>query len=247
MPNKLDKLFRNADAAFGSFQFDARVAEVFNDMIARSVPGYSQILSLLPTLTRQFYFAGCRYYDLGCSTCAGLAAIAQGLGCEPVKLVGIDNSQAMLDQAKPVADLISANSPHSLELICDDVTKVPLRNAAMVLMNFTLQFIALDQRDALIRQIYQALIPGGVLVLSEKLVSPSQDIEKLMTRIHHQFKADQGYSKLEISQKREAIENVLIPEALLDHHERLLSAGFTTITPWIRNLQFVSILAVKDA
>jgi len=120
-----------------------------------------------------------------------------------------------------------------------------LSNAAAVLLNFTLQFIPLNQRDTLVEKIFNALNPDGFLVLSEKITLSNTRAEKYLTQIHHQYKSDQGYSQLEISQKRDSIENVLIPETLETHIERLERAGFRLITPWIQNLQFVSVLAIK--
>jgi len=115
----------------------------------------------------------------------------------------------------------------------------------MVVMNFTLQFIPITQRNQLIKNIYAGLNMGGACVLSEKIELNSDHAQTLMTKIHHQFKADQGYSQLEISQKRDAIENVLVPEPLSAHLTRLEQAGFSTVIPWFQNFQFISILAVK--
>jgi len=239
MTRHKDQLYSNTQATRGSFKFDARVANVFEDMISRSVPGYQQILRMLPTLTRQFRFADHHYYDLGCSLGAGMLAMAQGLGDTPHSLIGIDNSSVMLSQAK-------RNLEHQqCVLVEQDIVDADLNQAAMVLMNFTLQFIALDQRASLVDKIYASLRPGGALVLSEKITFDDLDTDKALIDIHHQYKADQGYSDLEISQKRDAIENVLVPESLDAHISRLKDTGFSIVTPWVQNLQFVSILAIK--
>ena len=124
--------------------------------------------------------------------------------------------------------------------------QTPIENAAMVLMNFTLQFIPVEQRDRMIQSIANGLNPDGVLILSEKVCYSDKATNDTMIDIHHRYKADQGYSQLEISQKRDAIENVLIPETLETHLNRLKRAGFSVITPWLQNLQFISILAIKN-
>jgi tRNA (cmo5U34)-methyltransferase len=227
------------------FSFDDRVAKVFGDMIARSVPGYSQILHLIPTLVRSFKQTNNRYYDLGCSLGAGMMAIAEGLQDQQSAIIGVDNSIAMLEQAKPVLEQYNQTKDFTFELQHADVNHYVLLPAAMILMNFTLQFIPLEQRGTLIGRIYAALEPGGVLVLSEKIKFEDAAINQSLTEIHHQYKADQGYSQLEISQKRDAIENVLLPEPLDSHVKRLQQAGFGTTTPWIQNLQFMSIIAIK--
>jgi len=239
-----DQIF-SQEKAPAPFKFDRRVAAVFADMISRSVPGYEQLLNLLPTLTRQFQFPKLNYYDLGCSLGAGMLAMAEGLKQLDCKIIGVDNSAAMLDQARPVLDSYAADHVSQFKLVQADITSLNLQPAAMVLMNFTLQFVPLEQRDQLLSKIYFALTSGGILVVSEKIDYQQLAVANVFTRIHHQYKSDQGYSALEISQKRDAIENVLIPETLDAHTQRLQNIGFSVITPWLQNLQFVSILAIK--
>lgn len=247
--NNRDQIYRSQQENVSKFTFDNNVASVFEDMISRSVPGYRQILELLPTLVKQFHRNGGFYYDLGCSLGAGMSSIAKGL-CElteqkaKVKIIGVDNSQAMLDQAQPLLSK-TIKAPLSYQLHCADIADFEIDQAVMVLMNFTLQFIPLEQRDDLLQAIYANLLPNGVLVLSEKVKFSNKATDQTLIEIHHQYKADQGYSELEIAQKRDAIENVLIPETLNTHSSRLRKAGFRIVTPWIQNLQFISILAIK--
>lgn len=245
LSDKKDIIYQQTQGAVAAFKFDARVASVFADMISRSVPGYQQILSLLPTLVRQYWVAGHSYYDLGCSLGAGMLAMAEGLNDKDCTIIGIDSSEPMLREAKPTLDLYAEQNRVNFELRHADIIDFAYRPAAMVLMNFTLQFIAVDKRDQLVNDIYDALCPGGVLVLSEKIKFDHTDTNDALIKIYHQYKADQGYSDMEISQKRDAIENVLIPETLDTHHTRLQNAGFKIITPWVQNLQFVSLLAIK--
>lgn len=239
MTNKTDNLYRTTAAKPGSFMFDARVADVFTDMISRSVPGYQQILEMLPTLTRQFQSHNANYYDLGCSLGAGMLAMSEGITSQDCTLIGIDNSAAMILQAAD--NVMGLNA----ELYEQDLNLTQISNAAIVLMNFTLQFIAIESRTQLIQTIYDGLNHGGAFILSEKIKFDDAHTNQILTDIHHQYKADQGYSQLEIAQKRDAIENVLIPETLNTHTERLSNAGFSVITPWVQNLQFISILAIK--
>lgn len=247
MSQQKDTIFSNKETNKGEFKFDQRVAAVFADMISRSVPGYQQILRMLPTITRQFALNNSHYYDLGCSLGAGMMAMAQGLDKNNI-IVGIDNSSAMIEQANSNLDALAGDGNGNLpkfELICDDICAAQLKPAAMVLMNFTLQFIALEQRNNLIQTTFDALETGGALILSEKINFTETEIDQLLIRLHHQFKADQGYSQLEISRKRDAIENVLIPETIDTHIKRLKKAGFKTVAPWLQHFQFVSLIAIK--
>ncbi len=248
MNSDKDQLYQSehpsARAKLGSFVFDQRVTEVFADMISRSVPGYQQILEMLPTLTRQFLKEQAGYYDLGCSLGAGMLAMAEALGEADVELIGVDNSEAMIEQASKNLSLLKSKNL-KYRLLSQDLLDCEINSAAMVLMNFTLQFIPLEQRDGLVKRIFDGLLDGGSLVLSEKINFEDTRKNDLLIAIHHQYKADQGYSQLEIAQKRDAIENVLIPETLETHLNRLQTAGFRVVSPWVQNLQFISILAVK--
>jgi len=262
MSTRKDRIYSEQHESIGRFTFDARVAAVFEDMISRSVPGYRQILELLPTLVKSLNARQTtnpksndtetqnlqRYYDLGCSLGAGMLAIAQGVGSVPAQIIGIDNSADMLAQAKEnlnTANLSDIVSEQSHELHCQDILGVQFERSNLVLMNFTLQFIEPAERSGLIANIYASLVTGGALVLSEKLKFANELTGQTLIDIHHQYKADQGYSQMEIAQKRDAIDNVLIPETIEVHTERLRNAGFSVVTPWIQNLQFVSILAIK--
>ena len=237
-----DKIYLFGKPKPGSFTFDENVARVFEDMISRSVPGYQQILEMLPSLSRQFRQEGANYYDLGCSLAAGLLAVRLGLNNSSGHLIGVDTSKAMLDRAEKS---LQQAHPNTWELREQDIRNSEISNAAIVLLNFTLQFIALEDRHSVLSNIYQGLKENGVLVLSEKLKMPSELIEQKMNDIHLQYKADQGYSELEISRKREAIENVLIAETYETHKQRLEQIGFSIVFPWIQNLQFISFLAIK--
>ncbi|MBL4673677.1 MAG: carboxy-S-adenosyl-L-methionine synthase CmoA [Arenicella sp.] len=248
MNTNKDQIYRADKAAVpakpGSFVFDARVASVFADMISRSVPGYQQILEMLPTLTRQFRIENGNYYDLGCSLGAGMLAISEGLDQVPGHIVGVDSSVDMIRQAERNLTAIDSKKGR-YSLLDKDLLDIEIESAAMVLMNFTLQFIPLPRREALVGKIYAGLLSGGILVLSEKIKFDNANTNNALIDIHHQYKADQGYSLMEISQKRDAIENVLIPETLQTHIRRLENAGFSVVTPWVQNLQFISILAIK--
>ena len=248
MVKNRDQIYRAEQRQLNKFVFDENVAAVFHDMISRSVPGYSQILQLLPSLVKQFQHVKGDYYDLGCSLGAGMLALAEGISETSDKhkrnIIGIDSSTAMLSEAKSIFSKTDLSN-YNFQFRTADINDTEVSNAAIVLMNFTLQFIALDKRNSLIQSLYNNLVDGGGLIISEKIKFDDALTDKTLIDIHHQYKASQGYSQLEISQKRDAIENVLIPETLDTHIDRLTSAGFKVVTPWIQNLQFISILAIK--
>jgi tRNA (cmo5U34)-methyltransferase len=240
---KKDNLYLHAQEIIPDFVFDERVARVFPDMINRSVPGYGTIVNMIGTLSGQWVKAGTCCYDLGCSLGAATLAIHSSIEAEDVRLIGIDNSQAMLERARD--NLAQCHRDPPIELICADIRDVAIQQASMVVLNFTLQFLPAEERTELLNRIYAGMLANGLLILSEKIVVPNGKAQHIFTEMHHGFKKAQGYSDLEISQKRSALEDVLVPEGLACHIERLKTVGFSTVEVWFQCFNFVSLLAIK--
>lgn len=226
------------------FRFDDSVADVFPDMIQRSVPGYSTIVDAIGQLAGRFATEGSNIYDLGCSLGAVSLAAARYVEAKACNIIAVDNSEAMAQRCKRHVQGYKANTP--IEVICDDLQNVRIERASGVVMNFTLQFIEPDQRDNIIKSIYAGLAPGGIFILSEKLRHDSTQGNELLIDLHHEFKRRNGYSELEISQKREAIENVLRAETFEAHQTRLKNAGFDEVILWFQCFNFASIVAIKN-
>ena len=255
-----DELFAQPLGRVGDFRFDASVAAVFDDMIARSVPGYGTIVAMIPTLVRRHVRADTDVYDLGCSTGAGSLSVAAHLPPEHsgTRIHAIDSSAAMIDALHrrlsmddPAAGVPIRGVPsqgvsgrNRIEPRLADVRDVAIERASLVLMNFTLQFIAPEERDSVVRRIAAGLLPGGALMLSEK-VTGSDPPSTLLDQLHVDFKRAQGYSELEIAQKRTSLENTLRTDPVPVHLDRLERAGFRVAAPWFSCLGFVSILATK--
>jgi tRNA (cmo5U34)-methyltransferase len=241
--NKRDQVYASPLSHVGDFRFDESVAEVFEDMIDRSVPGYGSILAMLPTLARRFVQPETQIYDLGCSLGAVTFAVKNTVPSSCI-IHAVDQSSAMLDRLRLRLDANPADGP-KIELHLADIKTIAISRASLVVLNFTLQFIAREDRVLLLKSIYEGMIPGGALLLSEKICLESDNQQRLLTELHHDFKRARGYSDLEIAQKRAALENTLIPETHAVHSERLSSVGFENIVPWFSCLGFASILAVK--
>lgn len=240
---KHDNIYAKPRTAVSNFVFDGKVAEVFSDMISRSVPGYDTVINMTSVLANQYVQAESRCYDLGCSLGASCMAMQSGIRASGCSIIAVDNSEAMLVQAKHHLSA-SADEP-PIDLVCADVMDVELNNASMVVLNFTLQFIPVGQRLELLKKIHEALLPGGILVLSEKIAFNAPEEERLQIEMHHAFKRANGYNDLEISQKRSALENVLIPETLQHHRDRLQAAGFSRADLWFQCFNFISLVAHK--
>ncbi len=237
MSSSRDTLFTNH--APERFTFDRHVAAVFDDMIQRSVPGYALSLEMLGVLAARYGARGKRIYDLGCSLGAGMAAMLPHVPAQ-CRLIGVDASMPMLARARQ-----RLTDPR-IHLICGDIGDVRIQDAGLVVLNFTLQFIPPARRLGLLRQIRQGLRPGGALALSEKITFADADAQQWHTDMHESFKRLQGYSQLEISRKRAALEQVLLPETLETHCQRLQAAGFQQVYPWFQCFNFASMIAIRD-
>jgi len=240
-----DTLFASPIGEIQGFSFNQQVVDVFPDMLKRSIPGYQTIIAQTGLLGARFAQPSTRCYDLGCSL--GATALALRSQIPPnCHLIAVDNSSAMLDQLKASLDLVhDADDLCTLELRCEDVVNSEISNASVVALNFTLQFIDIEHRPALLRKICDGMIEGSVLILSEKVIMEDPKLNHLYIDMYHNFKRTQGYSDLEISQKRTALENVLVPDSLETHQQRLLASGFRYSSVWFQCFNFLSLIAVK--
>ena len=240
-----DNIYQEKLDSVPEFAFDTAVAKVFPDMIKRSVPGYVETVAMSGIIAARYAQANTHLYDLGCSLGAVTLSMRNALqtidiqGCQ---IIGLDNSQDMLERASHYLALDKANI--DVELICADICDYPLENASVTALNFVLQFIPLEQRLGLLTKIAASTLEGGALILSEKLCFDQQE-QEVQDNLHQDFKRANGYTDLEIAQKRTAIENVLIPETEETHIQRLKEAGFSQVIRWYQCFNFVSYLAIK--
>ncbi|MGL5432905.1 MAG: carboxy-S-adenosyl-L-methionine synthase CmoA, partial [Plesiomonas shigelloides] len=218
--------------------------EVFPDMIQRSVPGYSNIIATIGMLAKRFIQPNTQAFDLGCSLGAATLSMRRNIDVEGVRLIAVDNSAAMIERCRRHIDAFRSDTP--VDIIEGDIRQVKIENASMVVLNFTLQFLPPDDRQALLNRIYAGLRPGGALVLSEKFSFADQTIGDLLFDMHLDFKRANGYSELEISQKRSALENVMLTDSVETHKARLQQAGFEHAEVWFQCFNFGSMLAIKS-
>lgn len=237
-----DQVFSRPLSEIKAFEFDENVTRVFHDMISRSVPGYDLLLRLIGLYASVFVVDQSNVYDLGCSLGEASLIVAGQTSQLDCKIIAIDNSEAMIKKCREH----SLQAPlKNIEWICGDVQDVEIQNASMVVLNLTLQFIKPEERDHLIEKIYQGMRSGAVLVLSEKVELDETRENECMVELYQAFKKTQGYSDLEISQKRTALENVLIPDKQSMLHQRLSRLNFNQIYQCFRCFNFVSYLAIK--
>ena len=237
-----DRIFAKTAAAAGSFEFNADVAAVFPDMLERSIPGYATSIQAIGALASRYVLPDARCYDLGCSLGAATLAMRQGIGVAGCRIIAVDNAPAMIQRCRA---LIAADDGEvEVHIIEDDVRRIDISSASMVVMNYTLQFLPPAGRDTMIRKIRDGMIDGGIFVLSEKVVHEDPATEALLVGMHHEFKRRNAYSDLEISRKRTALEDVLVPESIPTHRARLANAGFRHVEVWLKHFNFASLIAI---
>ncbi|HAK63885.1 MAG TPA: carboxy-S-adenosyl-L-methionine synthase CmoA [Alphaproteobacteria bacterium] len=243
------KLDTPADTVFAEvkpqsdFKFGDETVRVFDDMVSRSVPFYDEMQRMTAELAGSFAQAGSALYDLGCSTATTLALLHHAV--DPgVRFVGVDNSPQMLAKAREKLDALGITRP--VDLVLSDIEKMPpLHDASVVVMNLTLQFVRPLHRERLVRQIFDGMLARGCFILIEKLTVSDSDLNRLFINYYYDLKRRNGYSELEISQKREALENVLIPYRLEENVELLKGAGFRSVEMFFRWYNFCGMVAVK--
>lgn len=238
-----DDLFAREDT-LKKFEFNSEVAAVFDDMVSRSVPFYSELQQTFLKLGHSFAQPNSKVYDLGCSTCTTLALMASAIDDKRVKFVGLDNSQAMLDKAAEKLDQVGLADRCELN-VADLTEDFEIEDASVVFMNWTLQFVRPLHRDRLMRKIFAGMKEGGALIVTEKVVVSDSMINGLYIDYYHDYKRQQSYSDEEIARKREALENVLIPYRVDENIELMKRAGFQTVDVFFKWYNWAGFIAVK--
>jgi tRNA (cmo5U34)-methyltransferase len=240
-----DKLFAEPRRRVDDFNFGKETAAVFDDMVSRSVPGYAEIQRMVGELVSDYAAPGTNIYDLGCATGTTFLAVHPGLPRDlPVRFVGLDSSQSMLDEARQ--KLQAAGFPFQVELRQGDLNLgAAVKNASVVMMILTLQFVRPLNRARLLGDIYCGLNENGCLILVEKVLGEHSTFNRLFIRYYYDYKRRNGYSEMEIAQKREALENVLVPYRLEENREMLRLAGFQQTDVFFKWYNFCGMIAMK--
>ena len=240
---KADNIYAENNFNASGFVFNDEVAEVFPDMIQRSVPGYAQTLDIIEVVAATFAVPSTNCYDLGCSLGAGALRMEKATIGKKCDIIAVDNSKPMIKRLSE--NLRKLPFETRIQPIFADLLDLRMRNASFAAMSYTLQFIPLEQRLKLLKIVRSAMIPRAAFVLSEKVAFESQAESQIMNTLHLEFKRLNGYSELEIARKRIALENVLVPETIETHLDRLESVGFSEVFLAMRHLNFATFVAVN--
>ena len=242
---QIDTLYDKPKQGPKPFRFNKQVVEVFDDMVSRSVPLYSETIDFLLYMVAKYYKSNTNIYDLGCSTGTTFDYILQAIPAteQILNLIGIDESEAMIDECRKKLEYGKVD--HNIQIIKGDICSVPIENASICILNYTLQFVKYENRDALLHKIYDNLNDDGILFISEKVRSPDKDIQKTCVYVYEDFKYRRGYTKEYIANKKDALENVLIPYTEQQIIDSLYSAGFDYVQTCVKWNCFLSIIARK--
>jgi tRNA (cmo5U34)-methyltransferase len=238
-----DKVYREQRESIGDFRFDKSVATVFDDMVSRSVPFYDEIQRMVVEIAADYAEPHTSVYDLGCSSGTTLVALNPQVD-NTVRFVGLDSSTAMLDKCREKFAAEKFDRPVNL-VISELNDGVLVENASVVMLVLTLQFIRPLRREKLIADIYRGMRPNGCLIVVEKVLGEDSVFNRQFIKYYYDMKRRHGYSEMEISQKREALENVLIPYKLLENRELLLKSGFRAVDVFFKWYNFAGIVAIK--
>ena len=239
---KPDQVFQQSRKA-SDFTFNEEVATVFDDMVSRSVPYYDEMQRMTVELASDFARPDTNLYDIGCSTATTLLAMDPTVDPK-TRFIGIDNSQDMI--AKAQEKILQSSTTRKIDFQCTDIQReLKIENASVVTMLLTLQFVRPLYREKIVRQIARGINEGGCLLLIEKITSEETTFNRLFIDHYYAYKRRNGYSDMEISQKREALENVLIPYRVEENSDLLKQAGFRHVEMFFRWYNFCGIVAIK--
>ncbi len=233
-----DRLFHEMDPGCGEFSFDENVAHVFDDMISRSIPLYTDVQRSIPVLAELLDHDPIKVIDLGCSTGTSLIHLAKTLPERNLELIGVDNSEAML--AKCHEKLRALEFSEKITTHHADISDFKFSEASIVLMNYTLQFVEVDSRPKILRRLCDSIQPGGFLLVSEKVIHNDVATDHALVELYFEFKRRQGYSELEIFRKRDALENVLVPLTVDQNLEMFRQAGFGRVEVLLKWFNFAT-------
>jgi len=238
-----DKIFFDKGPNKGSFEFSNEVVNVFPDMLSRSIPSYSRTIETIEFLTKEFIQPNTNCYDLGCSLGEASLSMLKGINVNGCQIYAIDKSESMTRKFKKNLKENSLTTP--INILNDDILNSRIKNASIIVMNYTLQFLKEEDRQPMINKIFNGLNKGGLFLLSEKIKIQNNKVNDVLDQLHYNFKLKNKYSQLEISRKRDAIENVLIRDDLCTHQKRLERAGFKNFGIWMQHFNFASYIAIK--
>lgn len=238
-----DTLYAARQQHIAPFCFDDSVAAVFDDMLLRSIPGYTTIIDGIATLAAQYAVDHSAIYDLGCSLGTMTLAVATAVDNTTITIEAVDNAAAMIGRCQQ--NIASYAGATLIRTHCADIRSFAINNASVVIVNFTLQFVPPADKAAVIDTIFTGLRPGGILLLAEKICGANNDSDAVLTALYHRFKRRNGYSELEIQQKWQALRAIMTIDTIATHHNRLATAGFVGVDTWYQHYNFAAMLAQK--
>ena len=243
-----DNVFDSGAARGSDFQFNEEVASVFDDMVLRSIPFYLEQQRLIEDIARRFARGGTSVFDLGCSTGTTLIRLAKALDPD-IRLTGYDNSMPMLSRARDNASRLGFAD--RIEFCPGDLNEddggLAIENASVVTLCWTLQFVRPLRRDRLVRRIYEGMLDGGVLIVTDKVLANNSSMNRYFVDMYHDFKRRNDYSEQEISRKREALENVLVPYRTDENIELFRRNGFSTVELFFQWCNFAGYMCIRHA
>ncbi|HKH61650.1 MAG TPA: carboxy-S-adenosyl-L-methionine synthase CmoA [Flavitalea sp.] len=238
-----DEVFKEGFSKPSDFKFSSKVAKVFDDMVNRSVPFYDEMQRMIGELSSDHYQDDTNVYDLGCSTGATLIQMNESIPLY-IQFIGIDDSPDMLEKCREKLKEHSFERPVKLE-VADLNGNVRIETASVVVLCLTLQFVRPINREKLLRSIYNGMVPGGSLIIIEKIIAEDSTFNRDFIKYYYDMKRRNHYSEMEISQKREALENVLIPYKLSENIIMLREAGFKHVETFFKWYNFSGLIAKK--
>lgn len=232
----------------GQWEFDADVTDVFDDMLERSIPQYDVMRQTVFEVGCRFQREGADIVDLGCSRGTAVAPFIDRFGAHN-RFWLVEVSPPMLEAVRTRFSgyLKGPDGRDGIVKIVDlDLRETfPPVSACLTLCVLTLQFTPIEHRLHILQRIYDHTLPGGALVLVEKVLGASAEIDDIMVNVYYDHKRRVGYTDDQIERKRLSLEGVLVPVTSRWNEELLRMTGFTRVDCFWRWMNFAAWIAVK--
>ena len=239
------------------FEWDIEVASIFDNMTVRSIPMYAETHRVHASILKRYVECCYNKYradkhdhlvvaDIGSSTGAFIKTLCHvygasiGEGIDKVDVVAFDKSPDMLYQLTRFMPWVVAIE-HDITKGFQDISI----EFDFVNLSYVLQFLPQGGRLPVLKSIAKRMTEGGLLFLSHKESLPEEKYDRLFTEEYFQFRRSNGYSDEEIQAKTKALQSSMWVDSFDFTKELLEHAGFTSIQPTTRWLNFSSLVAYK--
>lgn len=228
-------------------RFNAEEAANYDDVIKRRIPLYAEMqafmAALLPFSKKEYI----RVLDLGCGT--GSAGVAILKEFPLARITAIDSSSDMLEIAKAKVK----HTTWRVDFSCQDIRVVSAQGPGVrgkeefdaIVSAFSLHFLSSGEKEGLFKRCLIALKPGGMLITSEAVLSPSRRVYQVYMDKWKDFQLSNGFSEEEVGEQMLRFIRDVKPLTVDGQMEMMASAGFYDVECYFKYMNWAVFCGYK--